>query len=150
MATNKGKQAETHNGGGVWWDGWLNSVQTMEGLQQEMENQSLHMFDHQKTLLQSSRKALSNLEKASSTVAEVVQPYSELDKMKDIHDQVQAFSWNSGHALLDLFAQSQQQMTDTMQETLVLQQKGRTEALKTLETITAQIKDFQKGLLVAQ
>ena len=49
--------------------------------------------------------------------------------------------------MLDFFSQSQVQLESGVKEALIQQQQARSEALKTIENLTEQMKQTQKGLL---
>ena len=162
MSTVQGKQFE--NQVDMIWDGWLNSLKTVQKLQEDLQQKALQAFSYPKELLDFSVKTLNTLEEESikvskdwnekvqnnvkqSKVFQSEQVSDLLNNIQDITDSVQLLSWNSSHAMLDLFIESQNQLEATMKKTLVSQKKKRTENFKKIEELTEQIKATQKGIL---
>ena len=148
----------------MFWDGWLNNLKTVQKFQEDLQQKALEAFSYQKELLDFSVKALNTMEEESKKVSkewnEKVQnnvkqskvfqseQVSELlNNIQDITDSVQLLSWNSSHALIDLFIESQSQLEANMKKTLVSQKKKRTENFKKIEELTDQIKVTQKEFL---
>ena len=146
------------------WDGWLNNFKTVQNFQEDLQQKSLQAFSYQKELFDFSVKVLNTMEEESkkvskdwnekvqnnvkqSKVFQSEQVSDLLNNIQDITDSVQLLSWNSSHAMLDLFIESQNQLEATMKKTLVSEKKKRTENFKKVEELTEQIKATQKGIL---
>ena len=70
-----------------------------------------------------------------------------INQIEEINNSVQALSWNPSKIILDFVSKSQDQLESNVKEALKQQQQVRSEALKTVEKLTEQIKESQKGLL---
>ena len=147
------------------WNGWLNSFKTLQGFQTEIDEKSLQAIDSQKEVLNSTRGTLSKLEEeANKITAEVKEslqntlktieinqvgsPVSTwINQIEEINNSVQALSWNPSKIMLDFVSKSQDQLESNVKEALKQQQQVRSEALKTVEKLTEQIKESQKVLI---
>ena len=124
----------------MFWDGWLNNLKAVQSFQENLQQKALQAFSYQKELLDFSVKALSTMEEESknfskdwnekvqnnvkqSKVFQSEQVSDLLNNIQDITDSVQLLSWNSSHAMLDLFIESQNQLETTMKKTLASQKK---------------------------
>ena len=157
--------AESKTGVDLIWNDWLNSFQTLDVLQNEVEEKSLQAFEKQKELLDATRKALGKIEEESDKMTAewkrnlqttaVATQKSQIDPMssnwlnlfEDVNEKVQTLTWNPSRAMLDLYSQSQDQLESNYKKALEQQQIGRQEALKSIETITEQMKQAHKSLL---
>ena len=147
------------------WDSWLNSFKTLQGFQTEIDEKSLQAIDNQKEILNSTRGILSKIEEeANKKTAElktslqstmktiendqVGSPVSIwMKQIEDINTSVQALTWAPSKVMFDLFSQSQVQLESGVKEALIQQQQARSEVLKTIENLTEQMKETQKGLI---
>lgn len=146
------------------WDGWLNSLKTVQSFQEDLQQKALQAFSYQKELLDLSvktlnmveeesgkvskdwnEKAQSNVKKSSINQSQQVSDW--LNTIQNVTETVQLLSWKPSYAMLDLFKESQNQLEATMKKTLANQRKERTENFKKLEELTEQIKTMQKGML---
>lgn len=147
------------------WDGWLNSFKTLQGFQTEIDEKSLQAIDNHKEMLNSTRGILSKIEEEANKKTEELKTSLQntmntigkeqvgsavsiwMNQIEDINNSVQALSWAPNKAMLDLFSQSQDQFQTSVKEALDQQQQARSEVLKTIEKLTEQMKQTQKGLL---
>ncbi len=147
------------------WDGWLNSFKTLQGFQAEIDEKSLQAIDNQKEMLNSTRGILSKIEEeANKKTAELKASFHNtmktiekdqvgstvsnwMNQVEDINNSIQALSWAPSKVMLDYFSQSQDQLEASVKEALSQQQQARSEVLKTIENLTEQMKQTQKGLL---
>jgi hypothetical protein len=158
--TKKNKESQQSlNGVDFFWDGWLNSIKTVQGIQEDLEEKSLQAFGYQKELLDSTRESLSNLEKGSKQLTQdwkerfaeqdQFQPiFNWMKTIEEVTNKTQNSPWNPGYALMDFISKSQEQFEETGKYTVKQQQKARTDVLKTIETVSEQMKQKQKELLV--
>jgi hypothetical protein len=160
VMTKKIKESQQSlNGVDFFWDGWLNSIKTVQGIQEDLEGKSLQAFGYQKELLDSTRESLSNLEKGSKQLTQdwkerfaeqdQFQPiFNWMKTIEEVTNKTQNSPWNPGYALVDFISKSQEQFEETGKNTVKQQQKARTDVLKTIETVSEQMKQKQKELLV--
>jgi hypothetical protein len=160
VMTKKNKESQQSlNGVDFFWDGWLNSIKTVQGIQEDLEGKSLQAFGYQKELLDSTRESLSNLEKGSKQLTQdwkerfaeqdQFQPiFNWMKTIEEVTSKTQNSPWNPGYALMDFISKSQEQFEETGKYTVKQQQKARTDVLKTIETVSEQMKQKQKELLV--
>lgn len=158
------KQQQPVNGVEVIWDSWLASIKTLQGVQNDIEQKSLEAFSYQRQMLDAARKSLDTAETESKKLADEWSAKLEgsvkaaeknqseissnlLTAVKEINEKALALSWNPSHSLLDLFAQTQEQLEATVKEAMKQQDQGRDEAIKQIETLTEQVKKTHKGIL---
>lgn len=162
--TGENKQQQAVNGVEVIWDSWLNSIKSLQGVQNDIEQKSLEAFAYQKQMLDAARNSLDTAEKESKKLAQEWNEKLEdsvksaeknqseissslLTAVKEVNEKALALSWKPSHSLLELFSQTQDQLEETLKEALKQQDKGRDEALKQIETLTEQVKKTHKGIL---
>ncbi|PIC63038.1 hypothetical protein CSV79_13855 [Sporosarcina sp. P13] len=146
------------NGSELIWDSWLSSFQNLQGLQNEIEEKSLQVFEQQKELLNSTRNALNDLEEKSKKLSnefkgnfaatEQSAPIMNwVNMIEEATKNAQTSIWNPVHTMTDLFSKSQEQFEQITKEAVKQQQKGRTEALEKIEEIVEQMKQRQKEIV---
>ncbi len=147
------------NGVDFMWDGWLNSIKTVQGFQKDLEEKSLQVFEYQKEMLDSTRESLNSLEKGSKQLTQdwkerfaeqgQFQPvFSWMNTIEEVTNKTQNSPWNPGYVLMDFFSKSQEQFEENGENIVKQQQKARADALKTFETVSEQMKKTQKSLVV--
>ncbi|WP_186670979.1 hypothetical protein [Sporosarcina sp. BP05] len=165
MTTKRTEDQQSLNAIDSIWDGWLNSFKTLQGFQAEIDEKSLQAIDNQKEMLNSTRGILSKIEEEANKKTEELKTSLQntmntiekeqvgsavstwMNQIEDINNSVQALSWAPNKAMLDLFSQSQDQFQTSVKEALSQQQQARSEVLETIEKLTEQMKQTQKGLL---
>ena len=165
MTTKRTEDQQSLNAVDSIWDGWLNSFKALQGFQAEIDEKSLQAIDNQKEMLNSTRGILSKIEEEANKKTEELKTSLQntmntiekeqagsavstwMNQIEDINNSVQALSWAPNKVMLDLFSQSQDQFQTSVKEALSQQQQARSEALKTIEKLTEQMKQSQKGLL---
>ena len=146
------------NGVDFIWDGWLNSIKTVQGFQEDLEEKSLQAFGHQKELLVSTRESLGSLEKGSKQLTQEwkerfaehdqFQPiFSWMKTIEEVTNKTQNSPWNPGYALMDFFSKSQEQFEEAGKNIVKQQQQARADVLKKIETVSEQMKKTQKSLV---
>lgn len=147
------------------WDSWVNSLKTLEMVQEDFEKKTLQAFNVQKEFIESSMNAINTIEeevkKASKEWQEKLEgSLSELNKngqfdeiskwlesVQEITDKAQNLAWKPNNALIDLFTNAQKQVEATLQEAIELQKQERIETLIKIEEIAEQLKETHKKLL---
>ena len=150
------KVEQSASGVDLIWDGWLNSFKAFQGLQNEIEEKSLQVFENQKKLLASTKESFSSLEKVSKlqtdkwksqiTKQESPEPIANWGKsIEEISDKVQTFSWNSNYAMLDFFSDLQEGLEEKGKEVVEKQKEVRDEGYEKIEVVAEQVKQaFEK------
>jgi putative cell wall-binding protein len=146
-------------------DGWLNSFKTLQGFQTEIDEKSLKAIDNQKEILNSTRGILSKIEEEANKKTEELKESLQntiktmekdqvgstvstwMSQIEEVNNSILALSWTPSKIMLDLFSQSQDHLESNVKEALEQQQQARSEALKTIEKLTEQIKKTHKELL---
>ena len=145
------KVEQVASGVDLIWDGWLNSFKAFKGLQIEIEEKSLPVFENQKKLLASTKESFSSLEKVSKqqmdkwksqiTKQESPEPITHWEKsIEEISDKVQTFSWNSNYAMLDFFSDLQEGLEGKGKEVVEKQKEVRNEGYEKIEVVAEQVK----------
>jgi hypothetical protein len=147
------------------WDSWVNSLKTIEKVQEDFEKRALQTFNVQKEFIESSVNAINAIEeegrKASREWQERLEnSFKELGKegqfddiskwlesVQEITDKAQNLAWKPNNALLDLFTNAQKQIEITLQQAIEQQKQERIETLNKIEEIANQLKETHKKLL---
>ena len=165
MTKKRTEVQQSLNAADSLWDGWLNSFKTLRGFQTEIDEKSLQAIDKQKEILNSTREIVSKIEDESNKktaelkaslqntmktierdqVGSTVSNW--MNQIEVISNSVQALSWPPSEVVFDIFSDYQDQWESSFKEALGQQQQARFEVLKTMENLTEQMKQTQKGLL---
>ena len=148
----------------LFWDSWLNNFKSAQTFQDDLQQKALQAFSYQKEMLNFSAKTLNTMEDESKKISKnwndqvqnntkqrnsgQDQQVSEwLNSVQDVTEKMQSLTWNPGHAMLDVFIKSQNQLETAMKKTLISQQKERAEIVKKIEELTEKMKATHKGIL---
>jgi 7,8-dihydro-6-hydroxymethylpterin-pyrophosphokinase len=147
------------------WDSWLNSIKTLEKVQEDIEKKALQAFTVQKEFIDSSVNAISSIEQEAKKASKEWQDKFEssleelnkngqfdeiskwIESVQEINEKAQNLAWKPNNALLDIFSYSQKQIESTIQEALEQQKQERLETIHKLEEIAEQLKETHKKLL---
>ncbi|KAB7707176.1 hypothetical protein F9802_09215 [Bacillus aerolatus] len=146
-------------------DGWLNGLNALCSLQEEMEKQPLQAFESQKEWIHSIRGQLSQLEDQSKTmttewIATVQETVNKTQKelggkndlkwpaqLEEIGHKTQTLAFSPSKKSLELLLRSQAQLETACKQTLDQQQQNRSEYLQVFEGLVDQVKQTQKEVL---
>lgn len=147
------------------WDSWVNSLKTLEKVQEDFEKRALQAFNVQREFIESSVNALNTIEEEAKKASKEWQEKLEnslnefnkngqldemskwLESIQEITDKAQSLAWKPNNALLDLFSHAQKQVEATLQEAIEQQKQERIETLNKIEEIAQQLKETHKKLL---
>ncbi|NYF24764.1 hypothetical protein [Sporosarcina sp. JAI121] len=158
MVKKIGESTQTSNGVDLIWDGWLNSIKMVSGIQNELEEKSLQIYGYQRELLDSTRDTLRNMERQSKqmtqewkerfTEFEQLQPISGwIETIEGLSDKAQISPWTSGYAMADFLSTSQEQFETIGKEVVKKQQQSRNEVLQKIVEVTDQMKQIRSVLV---
>lgn len=150
------------------WDGWFNSFKSVQQFQEDLEKKTLQAFNYQKELLDSTVTAFNSIEEETKKAAKewqekVQQSITDvntngqfdqitkwIDGVQEILDKAQVLSWKPSNTILDLLAQTQTQVENTVKAALEQQKQERSETLNKIEELTEQLKDTHKKLVAVK
>ena len=150
------------------WDGWFNSFKSVQQFQEDLEKKTLQAFNYQKELLDSTVTAFNSIEEETKKAAKewqekVQQSITDvntngqfdqitkwIDGVQEILDKAQVLSWKPSNTILDLLAQTQTQVENTVKAALDQQKQERSETLNKIEELTEQLKDTHKKLVAVK
>ncbi|MFC5558767.1 PhaP protein [Ureibacillus thermophilus] len=147
------------------WDSWINSLKTIEKVQEDFEKRALQAFNVQKEFIESSVSGLNAIEEEAKKASKEWQERLEnslqnlgkegqfieiskwLESVQEITEKAQNLAWKPNNALLDLFANAQKQIEITLQQAIEQQKQERIETISKIEEIASQLKETHKKLL---
>lgn len=149
----------------VFWDGWFNSFKTFQSFQSGVEKYSLQAVESQKGWIHLYNDHLTQLEEGSKKLtaqwftavqdafkkAQAVYSVPSLtdwaEKLQEVGNTAETFSFNPGKATLELLSQSHAQLETAIQKAIEQQEKNRAEVLNAIGEYVEQLKQAQNGLL---
>jgi histidinol dehydrogenase len=146
----------------VIFEGWFDSIKTIQSLQNGVEQKSLKAFeDFQKELIKSTRDQLGQLEEESKKLSvewkeifqEVLKKTGANDltewtnKFEEVGQKAEKLAFGPSKKSLELFSKSQAQLENALKEAIDQQQKNRSEVLNNLSGFVGELKQTQNDLL---
>ncbi len=144
------------------FEGWFDSIKTIQSLQNGVEQKSLQAFeDLQKGFIQTTRDQLIQLEEETKKLTaewkEILQEVFKkagvnnltewTDKFDEVGQKAEKLAFGTSNKTLELFTKSNELLEKNLKEAIELQQKNRSEVLNKINGFVGELKETQNELL---
>ena len=149
------------------WDNWLNSVKTINTVQEDIEKRTIEALNAQKTTFDTALNTFKAAEEKTNeawqqwqtqwltsfesvaTPAQTEQLSSWIATFKQVTQQTQELTAKPTKFASDYMEKAQKEWDQALAASVKAQKAERDQALKNIEQLTAKLKEDQKSLLTA-